>query len=196
MDSVNHPPHYNQYKGLEVWDLVEKMTFNLGNAIKYIARAGHKDPSKTVEDLQKAIAYIERERARVFKTEPDYENYGEIVDVLSSQLPYFRATAVQYICRGSNYFLGVALDMLDEEIKLLKLPPEEKSSRKPTRAEKIRAGKTFDLAKCAVMECSQCGNDTEFELLQMRDGTTNIICVNYEEHDRYLNGLQETSAGD
>jgi hypothetical protein len=60
-DSVNHPAHYNvgQY---EVIDVIEDwgLGFHLGCALKYIARAGHKDPSKTEEDLQKAIWYIER----------------------------------------------------------------------------------------------------------------------------------------
>lgn len=41
------------------------------------------------------------------------------------------------------------------------------------------------------LKCTYCGNDTEFELLQQRDGSTQIICVNYEEHDRLLNGLTE-----
>lgn len=64
-DPVNHPSHYTQYKGLEIIDLTEQMNFNLGNAVKYIARAGHKDPDKTVEDLQKAIWYAEREIKRL-----------------------------------------------------------------------------------------------------------------------------------
>ena len=64
-DSVNHPAHYNTYKGLEVIDLVEQMNFNRGNAVKYIARAGHKSPETTVEDLKKARWYIDREIARL-----------------------------------------------------------------------------------------------------------------------------------
>lgn len=62
---VNRPPHYTQYKGLEVIDLVEQMPFNRGNAVKYICRAGFKDPNKEVEDLQKARWYIEREISRL-----------------------------------------------------------------------------------------------------------------------------------
>lgn len=66
-DKVNHPSHYTQYKGLEVIDLVEQMNFNRGNAVKYIARAGAKNPTitGTVEDLQKAVWYLQREIARV-----------------------------------------------------------------------------------------------------------------------------------
>ena len=58
-DPVNHPSHYTDGK-IEVIDFItdKKLGFCLGNAVKYIARAGKKDPSKTVEDLEKAIWYI------------------------------------------------------------------------------------------------------------------------------------------
>ena len=60
-ESVDHPQHYNPgifevINVIEAWDL----DFHLGNAVKYIARAGKKDPDKTTEDLQKAIWYIQR----------------------------------------------------------------------------------------------------------------------------------------
>lgn len=64
-DVVNHPNHYTAYKGLEVIDLTEQMNFNRGNAVKYICRAGLKDPEKTVEDLEKAAWYIKREIKRL-----------------------------------------------------------------------------------------------------------------------------------
>ena len=61
IDIVNSPPHYTDGK-IEVIDYIEdkKLGFCLGNAIKYISRAGKKDPSKEVEDLKKAKWYIER----------------------------------------------------------------------------------------------------------------------------------------
>lgn len=60
-DKVNHPPHYNQGK-IEVIEFIEdqQTCFHLGNAVKYISRAGRKDPTKTVEDLEKAVWYIRR----------------------------------------------------------------------------------------------------------------------------------------
>ncbi len=60
-DSVNHPSHYTDGK-IEVIDFIEdkKLDFHLGNAVKYIARAGKKDPKKTIEDLQKAQWYLNR----------------------------------------------------------------------------------------------------------------------------------------
>ena len=66
-DKVNHPSHYTWLKdicGIEVIDITRHLDFDLGNAIKYILRAGHKseegydDTAKEIEDLQKAIFYI------------------------------------------------------------------------------------------------------------------------------------------
>ena len=60
-DPVNHPVHYTTGK-IEVIDYIEdqKLPYHLGNAVKYISRAGKKDKDKTVEDLKKAVWYIER----------------------------------------------------------------------------------------------------------------------------------------
>lgn len=60
-DAVNHPSHYTD-GGIETIDFIEakKLPYHLGNAVKYISRAGKKDQNKTIEDLQKAAWYIER----------------------------------------------------------------------------------------------------------------------------------------
>lgn len=60
-DAINHPSHYTDGT-IEVIDYIEdkELGYHLGNAIKYISRAGKKDPSKTVEDLKKAVWYINR----------------------------------------------------------------------------------------------------------------------------------------
>lgn len=61
-DPVNHPSHYTDGK-IEVADYIADKHFDffLGNAIKYISRAGKKDPTKHIEDLEKAIWYINYE---------------------------------------------------------------------------------------------------------------------------------------
>ncbi|MDP3768299.1 MAG: DUF3310 domain-containing protein [Dehalococcoidia bacterium] len=65
-DAVNHPPHYNMHpSGVECVDIAEHYGFNLGNAIKYIWRAGLK--GGLVEDLKKARWYLEREISRLEK---------------------------------------------------------------------------------------------------------------------------------
>ena len=60
-DPVQHPAHYTTGK-IECIDYIEdkELGFHLGNAVKYITRAGKKDPAKTVEDLEKAVWYIQR----------------------------------------------------------------------------------------------------------------------------------------
>ena len=60
-DAVNHPAHYTD-GSIEVIDFIEdkKLPYHLGNAVKYIARAGKKDPDKTTEDLKKAVWYLNR----------------------------------------------------------------------------------------------------------------------------------------
>lgn len=62
IDMVNHPPHYQH--GIEPIDFIEShnLNFNLGSAVKYIARAPYK--GKELEDLKKAKWFIEREIKR------------------------------------------------------------------------------------------------------------------------------------
>ena len=58
-DLVNHPPHYTSHpSGIEAIQITEHMSFLMGNAMKYLWRA---DLKNGVEDLQKAIFYINRE---------------------------------------------------------------------------------------------------------------------------------------
>lgn len=66
-DNVSHPSHYANgwSNGAEVIDLTEHLSFCAGNVVKYVCRAGRKDPDKYVEDLEKARWYIDREIARV-----------------------------------------------------------------------------------------------------------------------------------
>lgn len=60
-DTVNHPSHYT-FSKIEVIDAIEawKLPYHLACVVKYVARAGRKDPTKTKEDLQKAVWYLQR----------------------------------------------------------------------------------------------------------------------------------------
>jgi hypothetical protein len=62
MNNVSHPPHYggegNPYEAIKVIE-AWKLDFSLGNVIKYISRAGKKNPS-LIEDLKKARWYLDR----------------------------------------------------------------------------------------------------------------------------------------
>lgn len=74
-DMVNHPPHYtSDPSGVECIQITRHRNFNVGNAIKYLWRAGLKkdealnDTTKTIEDLRKSIFYIEDEIKRLENT--------------------------------------------------------------------------------------------------------------------------------
>lgn len=71
VDAVNHPAHYGGeddpyeiIKVIEAWGL----NFHLGNAVKYIPRAGKKAPNKHIEDLEKAVWYLNREIQKLKKS--------------------------------------------------------------------------------------------------------------------------------
>lgn len=64
VDMVNNPPHYTSHpSGVECIDVVEHMSFNLGNVVKYCWRSGLKNDE--IEDLKKARFYLDREIARL-----------------------------------------------------------------------------------------------------------------------------------
>lgn len=67
IDPALNPVHYTQYNDLEVIQLTEQMNFNRGNAVKYVARAGHKNKMTEEQDLEKAIWYLRREIERLKK---------------------------------------------------------------------------------------------------------------------------------
>lgn len=64
-EAVNHPSHYNTGK-IEVIDYIESLGlgtgFNLGNAIKYLSRAGLKPGNEKEQDINKALWYIKRQK--------------------------------------------------------------------------------------------------------------------------------------
>ncbi|TDB90951.1 DUF3310 domain-containing protein [Actinomadura sp. KC216] len=64
-DPINSPRHYADgwSNGAEVIDIAEHLTFNRGAAVKYLARAGRKDPETELEDLKKAQWFVNREVA-------------------------------------------------------------------------------------------------------------------------------------
>lgn len=77
MDKVHHPSHYTWLKelcGIEVIDITRHLDFDLGNVIKYTLRAGYKseegysEADKTIEDLQKAIFYLNDKIELIKKT--------------------------------------------------------------------------------------------------------------------------------
>ena len=63
-DLVNHPPHYRAHpSGIECIAITERLSFCLGNAVKYVWR--RKEKGTEIQDLEKALWYLDRERALV-----------------------------------------------------------------------------------------------------------------------------------
>jgi hypothetical protein len=63
LDDVNHPVHYTSHpSGVECITVTEHMSFNLGNAVKYLWRADMK--GAPIKDLEKARWYVDREISR------------------------------------------------------------------------------------------------------------------------------------
>lgn len=78
-DDVHHPKHYTSHpSGVECIEVTEHFNFCLGNAIKYIWRAGLKGED-AVQDLQKAIWYIEREISRLDRDDINWDEIDEII---------------------------------------------------------------------------------------------------------------------
>ena len=72
VDQVNHPQHYtSDPSGVECIQVTRHRNFNIGNAFKYLWRAGLKNEETHVEDLKKAIFYIQDE---INKIEGKYVN--------------------------------------------------------------------------------------------------------------------------
>jgi hypothetical protein len=72
IEAIDHPSHYggkdNPYETIKViaaW----RLGFTLGNCVKYISRAGKKDPAKLVEDLKKAAWYLNEAITRLERGE-------------------------------------------------------------------------------------------------------------------------------
>ena len=61
-ERVNHPQHYGGDTVYEAIKIIEahELGFHLGNSVKYILRAGKKDPKRELEDLEKAQWYLNR----------------------------------------------------------------------------------------------------------------------------------------
>lgn len=80
-DAVSHPAHYTDGK-YETIDFIESwgLGFHLGNAVKYISRAGKKDPAKKGEDLQKALWYLHRYEG--LKNKPNKLYNGETISIM------------------------------------------------------------------------------------------------------------------
>lgn len=99
-DMVNHPPHYTEGRKYEPIDVIEdwQLSYRLGSAIKYISRAGRKDPAKTIEDLKKCRWYLDREIAALEGQQAPYSvTYEDVLEDYAA-------------CSTAGYTAHVSLD--------------------------------------------------------------------------------------
>lgn len=90
-EMVHHPEHYNQHpSGIECIEIVQEFNFNIGNAIKYLWRAGLKPGTNALQDLAKAETYVRFERERL--GEPKVE---DVIERLREERNTFRADAIK-----------------------------------------------------------------------------------------------------
>lgn len=122
-DVVNHPSHYTDGK-YEVIDFIEdyQLPFHLGNAVKYICRAGKKDPDKYVEDLKKALWYLRRwnklDRLAVMPRNAKIDISDFCNDKGLRYIPELKDVVID-ICYGSIYEAECVLKRYLMELELL-----------------------------------------------------------------------------
>lgn len=131
-DNVNHPAHYTDGK-YETIEFIERNLFDYcdGNAIKYISRAGKKDPDKLIEDLEKALWYINRADHKL-----NYNEHAITVHdyILDKKLSPALASVVSLI-EVSQY--EEAYEMLKAEIERLKKEEKERKDYINIKADNI-----------------------------------------------------------
>lgn len=84
-DPIDHPRHYTSHpSGVECIEIAEHLSFALGNALKYLWRAGQKDNAK--DDVAKACWYLRRESERLYRDNPIGEPFSPIVETLVARV--------------------------------------------------------------------------------------------------------------
>lgn len=139
-DNVNHPSHYQTESGLEAIDVIEAFfenNYHLGNAFKYMARAGKKDDE--LEDIEKAIWYLERykkflEGETVYALTPKGHALAELI-VAGYDVPITEKTVDIYTHKDApapfatlDPETGIWVTWYDDELTTEKLIEELKTS--------------------------------------------------------------------
>lgn len=136
-EAVFSPSHYTAYNQVEVIEITRWLLFDLGNSVKYIVRAGLKDPAKEDQDLLKALWYV---NDHISKVEPKVgivdpravmdEEMRAIfewkVQRLCDQLSYERSLAVMAIVNGNPYLASAHITS-----EYLKVRKEAREAEEP-----------------------------------------------------------------
>lgn len=133
MGEIDHPKHYNSHpSGIECIDVAETLNFCLGNALKYLMRAGLKESSTQKTDLEKAKWYIQRNKRNGVAPFVSLDANLKIAVILMHEQPFsilarfmcalMSATPVEFEAQ-----MGWVLHAIDVELGLVtvvQVPPE------------------------------------------------------------------------
>lgn len=101
-DLVNHPSHYTRHpSGVECIEITEHMTFNAGNAVKYLWRNGLKDGAPSIQELEKAEWYVRREIGRL-KAEALKNQHASEIDTSKVDMSKFERAKTDKYVRGAD----------------------------------------------------------------------------------------------
>jgi hypothetical protein len=91
-----YSPAYYKRGSIEVWDFIrdQGLNYHLGNAIKYICRAGYK--GSKADDLRKAIHYLQNELDNETDSRGAGKRISEAVSDLKQPFPYFEDYATDF----------------------------------------------------------------------------------------------------
>lgn len=119
-DPVKHPSHYTEGK-YECKDYINcrGYGFELGNAVKYITRAGKKSPDKEIEDLRKAVQYLDfyKEPSEDWIGVIEYSNDKHLPGLLASALIHIDKAHTSYDANSKEAYINFAKECIEAYIR-------------------------------------------------------------------------------
>ena len=116
MEHVNHPAHYQGENGIETIEIIRHYVCDIANALKYLMRAGRKsemgmeDAEKEIEDLKKALWYIEDYRVKIPQLLLSHFKSRERMEQIIIEVTGHRKDEIAF--SGSDNLIGIAIGRL------------------------------------------------------------------------------------
>lgn len=127
-DPINHPAHYTEGRRFETIEVIEdwELGFRLGNCVKYISRAGRKDPAKTIEDLKKGRRYLDREIAALEGEQTSHSaTYEDVLDDAVEDAVNYGYTEADWNAYWDKFDSCNTLNLWDDSLGPVELTEEE-----------------------------------------------------------------------
>jgi len=124
VSNIHHPKHYDHPSNVECIDIAERLGFNLGNALKYLWRAGRKGGEHLTKDQAKARFYIKRHIKGVYVPQRESGGLVHLISrVLRHETDSLLGDLLMAMMTDTEAIENAALEAL-----MLKLPEEESSA--------------------------------------------------------------------